>query len=338
MSGHLREDSRVTRWTFADLQQNQQAFDALVGVTPDIDRVCSASAWCLAAARHLHQGTEARITAVDDGVLAFMQQDLLAWGRMWMPLEASWCLASPLVGPDPLRLVDVLVAQMAEDPKWDSIFVAGLVPQGALWHRLLRACGQRYHLYRGPKVTRCLASLADGPAHFLARRSAKFRKNLRRTLRRNAATPFHVEYWSLAQPESDWDLLYTRLLAVEALGWKGKLEQGMDQEPMVSFYRQLVRNLGAQGRLRLLFLQHQGRDVGYILGGVQFNTYRGFQFSFDDKYRAHSLGNLMQWYQIGFLCEEGVGLYDLGTDMDYKRRWSEQRFTTETMVLRRNPL
>jgi len=33
------------------------------------------------------------------------------------------------------------------------------------------------------------------------------------------------------------------------------------------------------------------------------------------------------------LCVEGVGRYDLGTEMDYKRRWAEEIMATEMLVL-----
>jgi CelD/BcsL family acetyltransferase involved in cellulose biosynthesis len=33
------------------------------------------------------------------------------------------------------------------------------------------------------------------------------------------------------------------------------------------------------------------------------------------------------------LCEEGVIRYDLGTEMDYKRRWAEEVMETEMLVL-----
>ena len=37
--------------------------------------------------------------------------------------------------------------------------------------------------------------------------------------------------------------------------------------------------------------------------------------------------------QVVELCGEGVGRYDLGTEMDYKRRWAEDIMETEMLVL-----
>ena len=41
----------------------------------------------------------------------------------------------------------------------------------------------------------------------------------------------------------------------------------------------------------------------------------------------------MQYHQIVALVDEGVERYDLGTEMDYKRRWAEDIMETEMLVL-----
>ena len=52
---------------------------------------------------------------------------------------------------------------------------------------------------------------------------------------------------------------------------------------------------------------------------------RGFQMGFDASMRAMGAGNLVQFELIQALCDEGVEYYDLGMDMNYKRRWAENR-------------
>ena len=63
------------------------------------------------------------------------------------------------------------------------------------------------------------------------------------------------------------------------------------------------------------------------------DEYRGLQFSYDDEWSALSLGSLCQYHQIAGLCREGVARYDLGTDMEYKRRWAEEQFETTLLVV-----
>ena len=93
----------------------------------------------------------------------------------------------------------------------------------------------------------------------------------------------------------------------------------------------LVAGLGSP--LWAAFATLDGGDAAYILGGVLGNTYRGLQFSFDDRYRAHSLGNLCQLQEIGRLCEQGVDVYDLGTEVPYKKRWGDRVFATTCLVV-----
>jgi CelD/BcsL family acetyltransferase involved in cellulose biosynthesis len=76
-----------------------------------------------------------------------------------------------------------------------------------------------------------------------------------------------------------------------------------------------------------------GRDIGYILGAVFEDEYRGLQFSYNDEHAALGIGGLLQYHQVVELCAAGVARYDLGTEMDYKRRWAEDVMTTEMLVL-----
>jgi CelD/BcsL family acetyltransferase involved in cellulose biosynthesis len=82
-----------------------------------------------------------------------------------------------------------------------------------------------------------------------------------------------------------------------------------------------------------VFARYRDEDVGYVLGAVFAGEYRGLQFSYDDSLRRFGIGSLLQLAQIEALCEEGVARYDLGTEMDYKRRWAEAILQTEMYVL-----
>jgi CelD/BcsL family acetyltransferase involved in cellulose biosynthesis len=102
---------------------------------------------------------------------------------------------------------------------------------------------------------------------------------------------------------------------------------------MRAFYGAMLPRLCALGQQRTIFAKIGERDVGYILGAVMGGEYRGLQFSYDDELRELGIGGLLQFQQVTELCEEGVGRYDLGTEMDYKRRWAEEIMETEMLVL-----
>jgi CelD/BcsL family acetyltransferase involved in cellulose biosynthesis len=86
-----------------------------------------------------------------------------------------------------------------------------------------------------------------------------------------------------------------------------------------------------------MFATHEGRDIGYIFGGMAGEIYRGQQFSFDDTWRDMSIGNLLQYEQLAWLCEEGAHRYDMGPltgpFMEYKEHWTEIRLPIEAWIL-----
>jgi hypothetical protein len=255
--------------------------------------------------------------------------------RVLLPMEASWFLASPLVGGRVTALVEDLFRWSREHASaWDAMVLAGIPEGGQLFRALLKTFTRRYSLFKGMGTVRRLANLTGGRQAYLARRSAKFRKNLRRAIRR--ARDQNI---SFSEPTADcaevgWSALFERLMDIEARGWKGRTDQGINRGAMRRFYAELMARQGPRGEIRCMMAHQEEREVGYILGGVQNGIYRGYQFSYDQDFKHLSLGNLLQWYTIESLCREGVGCYDLGMDMPYKLRWSDGAFETTAMIIR----
>jgi CelD/BcsL family acetyltransferase involved in cellulose biosynthesis len=248
-----------------------------------------------------------------------------------MPLEASWGLAAPLVGPEPARLANRFVEAALElREQWDALFLSGLQRGGPAYQILVSRLGRRFRLGLGQPTARCVASLEGGIDGFLARRSAHFRKNLRRAAREAADVTFEV----LRPSEDEVPRLLADVLDVERRSWKGREGHGIDQGPMLAFYRAMAPRLAARGALRVTLATRDGRPVGYVLGGVRGDGYRGLQISFDEDLSDRSLGNLLQLATVEALCREGVASYDLGTDMPYKRHWAEQLVETVPLVAR----
>ena len=183
-------------------------------------------------------------------------------------------------------------------------------------------------------MRRWQASLRGGPEGWLGRRSAKFRSSLRAAVRKARSEGLEIEPAFNPAPEAV-AAVFGRILAVEQASWKGPRETGLLMRDMQSFYRELTERVARRGTLRVMFARHDNRDVGYILGGLIDDTYRGFQFSFDKRFGHLSLGNVMQYEKIVQLCEEGVEVYDLGIDMDYKRRWAETAVDTVSLAIMR---
>src|SRR5262249_24570836 len=149
-----------------------------------------------------------------------------------------------------------------------------------------------------------------------------FRAGARAALRRVRAAGISFEA-IFGASAAQADAGYARVLAVERRSWKAATGNGVDQGPMRSFYARMYPGPAARAALRLLFAVRDGEDAGYLAGGVAGPTFRGLQFSFDDRLRALGLGNALQLEMIARLAGGEVRAYDLGAQSAYKARWAE---------------
>jgi len=318
--------------SLAELDRRAHEFDQAVASTPAIDHFCSSTAWVLPAATALMPARRSWILRGDAGWFAGMLGRHPSGMVYVEPLELAWGLASPLAGADAPALAAELAAHVAREREWDVLLVPGLPHDGPLLPALLEALPPRWERRWGQSTVRHLASLDGGVDGFLARRSRNFRKALRASLR-DAADAGVRFVTARATTAEEGEALYQRILAVEARSWKARDGVGITAPGMREFYQLMIQRLAPRGWQRTVFAQRDGVDVAYVLGAVWGGEYRGLQFSYDDDHAALSLGSLCQYHQIVELCAEGVLHYDLGTDMDYKRRWAEARLETALLVV-----
>jgi hypothetical protein len=318
--------------TLDELDRRADAFDEVVASMADIDHFCSSSAWILPAQAALMPPRAPWLFQGEHGYVAMMRgQHADGWSYV-EPLESMWGLACPLIGRDSALMAasftDLCRAHAGE---WDVALLSGVRPGSRLCLALVEQLAPRFELRLGPRAVRHVAELGGGVDAFLARRSPNFRRSLRRALRDAEAAG--IEFETVHATDAAAALAaYERIVQVEARSWKGLGGVGIDTGTMHDFYRDMLPRLAAHDRLRVIFARREDRDIGYILGAVFLGTYRGLQFSFDDDHRALALGNLCQYRQILALCDEGVSRYDLGTEMEYKRRWSDTTHDTISLI------
>ena len=314
-----------------DLTTVADDFDREVAATPAIDRFCSSSAWILAASATLMPPRVPFSFHGASGYFAAMRGIHPAGFPYIEPVELAWGLAAPLVGRDPEPLADEVAGVLAGRRDWQIAILSGLSVGGPQRRAIERAIPPRWERRRGTPTVRHIASLDGGVDGFLARRSRELRKSIRKGLR--AAADAGVTFEAAQASAAGAAALYKRIQRVEAQSWKARDGVGISSGPMRAFYEHMLPRLCARGQQRTLFAAKDGRDVGYILGAVFEGEYRGLQFSYDDDHARLGLGGLLQYHQVVALCEEGVARYDLGTEMDYKRRWAEEVMETEMLVL-----
>ena len=314
-----------------DLSASAEDFDREVAQTPAIDRFCSSTAWILSAAGALMPPRAAFSFRGEHGYFAAMRGVHPAGFPYIEPVELAWGLASPLIGRDAAALVDEVVPILATRRDWQLAIFSGLTVNGPQRRALDATLPARWERRRGQPTLRHVASLEGGLDGYLARRSRDLRKSLRRSLR--AAADAGLEFESVRAPAQAATTLYDRIQAIEARSWKTKEGVGIHAGPMRAFYGAMLPRLCALGQQRTIFARRGERDIGYILGAVMAGEYRGLQFSYDDEHAQLGIGGLLQYHQVAELCDEGLARYDLGTEMDYKRRWAEDFMETEMLVL-----
>ena len=321
--------------SFEAFAARAEAFDALVAQTDGIDVFCSSSDWILPANDALMPD---RTSWIWEGEASFLtlargiHED--GWSYL-QPLESMWLLASPCVSGQPERGAKEIVEVLQAEDDWHVLMLAGMATDSPLLHAMVREMASTHRFYMGPVTRRFVADLAGGPDGYLGRRSRNFRKSLRTAVRRCEQAGIELECLDEVAPEAI-EAVFERLMDIEARSWKGLQGEGVNEGPMRDFYAQMLPRLRTRGALRLLIARAGEQDVGFILGGTVGATYRGLQFSFAREVEGLALGNFMQWKQIQALMEDGITRYDLGTEVDYKRRWGE--FGLETGLLTVAPM
>lgn len=306
-------------------------FDREVAATPGIDRFCSSSAWILAAAAALMPPRAAFSFRGSAGYFAAARGVHPAGFPYIEPIELAWGLAAPMIGRDPVALAEEIVPVLADRRDWQLAILAGMTADGPQRRALEHALPARWERRRGTPTLRHVASLEGGLDGFLSRRSRELRKTIRKSLRK--AAELAITFEAVRAPPGEADALYDRIQQIEARSWKARESVGISAGAMRAFYQHMLPRLCQRGQQRTLFARMHERDIGYILGAVFDGEYRGLQFSYDDDVSHVGLGGLLQYQQIVALAEEGIGRYDLGTEMDYKRRWAEDVMETEMLVL-----
>ena len=306
------------------------------GETIGIDAWCSRPSWGLAVHHSFASEDDEIVCFADDAGIGVFGRITSGDGTpALVPPDRVWGFGSPISCEvdDAESVTGHLADRLIADPSWKVCALSGLAVGGALDRAVISAFGRHVSLYAGETRSRCRASLDNGIDGYLARRSREHRRNIRQAERRSADRG--ITYDVVDGHDSAKTIL--RLHAVEHRSWKGLEGSGIESPEMAALYGLLVRDLGATMALRCVFAQAaddhgNARDVGFILGGVLGDTYRGLQISYVEELREVGIGNLLQWHEVQRMCAEQLRTYDLGMEIDYKRRWAEKLFETRSVL------
>jgi CelD/BcsL family acetyltransferase involved in cellulose biosynthesis len=245
-------------------------------------------------------------------------------------LEPLWGFACPILGPDPAA-VAAAAADVVAEREWTRLYLPGFPADLGLARMVAPPLSRFGPVIAVPGIGRRVADISSFDAWWSGR-SARFRRNLRRSEAAAAAaglTFVELTAEPVADPAAARSLI-DRLVSIEERSWKAdppasEGPSGILDPGMKSFYQAMIGRLLPRGRCRVVIASLDGRDVGYILGGVRRRRYRGLQITYTAEAAAWSIGHLLQLHEVRRLTETGAAtLYDLGMDMPYKKAWSDR--------------
>ncbi|MEL7208203.1 MAG: GNAT family N-acetyltransferase [Actinomycetota bacterium] len=325
----------MTPLTWAEVEANTALIEDALDRTPEIDRWCSGPDWILAVRQGFAPHSSGLLFRGGDGPVPgfalLARYELEDGSTMVAGLEPLWGFAAPVFGPDLEGLGAELCRELSAHD-WRLLVLPGVPPPDgprSYAVRLARSLSPLGVARIGEGIVRQVADIGDGSEAWLARRSQRFRRNLRRAERQAAEGGLGVVD-ARHDPE-----IFERIMAIERRSWKGRDDGGITAPEMAATYRSMIERLRARDRLRVGIAVKEGHDVGYILGGVRNDRYRGLQLSYRSTMAQWSIGHLLQWWQLRSLEPEGLRHYDLGMDMDYKRRWADRPEPTLTLIIER---
>ena len=331
-------DSRtVIPLSMPELETRWAEVEAAVDQTSEIDRWCSGPDWVLSVNAGFGGDAEPLLFRLETETgpgFALLARYRVARGETVLAgLEPLWGFASPVLGANIASVTAKLADRLASEPDWTSLALPGMpMPTGptSFTTRVAAALSPLGSIRAHEGIVRQVADLGDGYESWFERRSSRFRQRLRQAQRR--ADELGV---SIVDVGSDPEV-FDRLLAIEASSWKGTDDSGMTSPEMSVTYRTMVGRLQDRHRLRAFVARLDDDDIGYILGGVRNGHYRGLQLSYRADTAELSVGHLLQWHQIRELTQtEAAVRYDLGMDLDYKRRWADRTEPSLTLIVER---
>jgi CelD/BcsL family acetyltransferase involved in cellulose biosynthesis len=172
---------------------------------------------------------------------------------------------------------------------------------------------------------------------FLAKKSQKFRKNLK-AAGRKLRDAGRLDYSCCAGGQRQLQELFGEYELLESRSWKSRKGVGASQSvEHLRFYRQLIHAFGDSGRLVFRSLRLGGQLVAATFGLVHGHTYYSLHIAHDAAYSSCSPGTYLESLELEECFDSDLREYDfLGGFLKNKVRWATHtRDTVEVHLYQR---
>ncbi|RAU23251.1 GNAT family N-acetyltransferase [Paramagnetospirillum kuznetsovii] len=306
--------------------------------TRQVDPFCCTTSWQMSFHDAFSPNRRLLIRETSDSVVAFAEKAYFNNYTILTPIESMWFFGNPLLGPNSVDLFqDTLVdIEKFYGKKFPNIMISGVAPKGVLYRELRSRFDGKFNFRKHSSEVQCSSSLNGGVDGFVSRRSANTRRNIKKSIGHASALSLVFERHAPSSVD-DARNIYLRMLSVEDRSWKGHGRCGMTEPPADQYYWKMIKRLSFTKSARVILAVHEGKDIGFIFGGMAGTIYRGQQFSYDDSWKSASIGTMLQYEKVKWLCEEGATRYDMGPlighKMGYKASWTERKHNLEVWIL-----
>lgn len=307
--------------------------------TDQIDPACNTPSWSLAYHKVFNPANRVFYHLEDGGLLLFTEH-MSDTGFYIGPIENNWMFARPALGFLAPQIFDYAIYKWQKEYKnhLPPILLSGMVENDITCVKFFLRHNKKFDFYRAKTMLECCASLEGGVDGWLSRRSGNHRAKLKKAVKKAKAYNLEFERHRPGSRE-EADRIFQRMLRIERQSWKGIEHCGMAEYPSCEFYNELIGRQSTRRDALVIIARLEGEDAGFIYGGLAGPYYRGQQFSYANDLGHLSLGNIMQWEKVKWLCEIGIKRYDMGpltgARMGYKSHWTEIRKESNTWIMQR---
>jgi CelD/BcsL family acetyltransferase involved in cellulose biosynthesis len=238
-----------------------------------------------------------------------------------------------LIEPGDVPTLDAIAHCLLDHRQcWDLCTLWEIAPGDLLMERLMTNLSGEDLLLAQTHSSTCPYIDLDGSwEDYLAGRSRRLRKNLRRSKRRLEAIGKLRMKEILCWPEAEEAM--ADYLTVEIRSWKHEKGLGIGRNPWhFGFYKGLAKLYSQAGRFDLRILTLDDEPIAATFGIHDRGTFYSMRIAHDLSFNAYSPGTLLEAMELESLFAEKVNRYDpLGGFLTNKVRWADSSIETITL-------
>lgn len=234
-------------------------------------------------------------------------------------------IAGVLLSERPKECIDAILDHLrASWAPWHMLRLADFCEGNASFQSFTgRLSARKWPYLVQPKRTAAVLTIDGEWDDYVAALGKRFRESMRRKARKASRSGATATVHSSAE---DTDVLIDRAFDVASRSWKHERGSAiMSTEPLRRFYRNLARNSGRAGWLRMAFLSQERVDVGFELNLDYAGERYDLKMGFDEKYRWLSPGVVLRQHVLKNAFDEGLRKFHfLGDQEPHKDHWASE--------------